>query len=109
MAPTKKEQLPTCNIKWLDPIRLFKKASVAINGVKTEYEVKDGKFVESDILIFDDIGVCVDCRGDAETGDVCIACDKMYCRKCIMAWLEKYNAIWMVCDGNICEKCYLKQ
>lgn len=51
--------------------------------------------------------ICEDCKENAETGDTCIACNKTYCRKCIMAWLEKYNAIWMVCDGNICEKCYL--
>lgn len=85
-------------VNWANPIKMFKSVKAVTNGVTTEH-VRDGKFVEE----------CEACRGDAEIGDSCIACNKTYCRKCIMGWLEKYNQIWMVCDGNICEKCYLKQ
>ena len=53
---------------------------------------------------------CEDCGANADdNGDTCIACNKTYCHKCIMMWFEKYNSIWMVCDGNICENCFLKQ
>ena len=87
MAPTKKVQ-----VKWANPLNLVKSVTAVTNGVATPK-----------------ILICTNCKGDAETGDVCISCDKTYCRKCIMAWLEKYNAIWMVCDGNICERCFLEQ
>lgn len=52
---------------------------------------------------------CTHCEEDADTGDTCIACGDSYCHTCIMTWYKKYKAIWMVCDANVCENCYLKQ